>query len=165
MTHSGVQGLALVRQQYYALLVLIPVRIYPRIGSVHQTIYGMSTIITLWTTALTLFTKFRWLYRLFIGIDANFRAKRKQVSSDTKDPGLNAGIAYFVEENAYKSFLSQFDNLTVNDISTCNNHDAIAKAGSKRSLGLAATGIATIECTRHDMKRPCSIGDLQKGER
>lgn len=106
-----------------------------------------------------------WLYRLFLGIDANFRIKRKLVSSDTVDPGLNTGIAYFVQESAYKSFLAEFDNLTVNNLSTCNNHDALAKAGSKRSHGLAATGIATIECTRHDMKRPCSIGDLQKGER
>lgn len=108
---------------------------------------------------------FRWLYRLFIGIDANFRVKRKLVSSDVVDPGLNNGIAYFVEEKAYKSFLSQFDNLAVNDASTCNNHDALAKASTKHAHGLAATGVATIECTRHDMKRPCSVGDLQKGER
>lgn len=106
-----------------------------------------------------------WLYRLFIGIDANFRVKRKQVSSDTRDPDLNSGMAYFVEEKAYKTFLSQFDRLNVDDVSTCNNHDALAKAGSKRAVGLAATGIATIECTRHDMKRPSSVGDLQKGER
>ena len=74
-------------------------------------------------------------------------------------------MAYFVEEKAYKAFLSHFDNLNLNDVATCNNHDAIAKASSKRAAGLAATGIATIECTRHDMKRPCSVGDLQKGER
>ena len=108
---------------------------------------------------------YRWLYRGFVGIDANFRVKRKDISSDNRDPGLNAGIAYFVEETAYKTFLSEFDTHTVDDASTCNNHEALAKASSKRSHGLAATGIVTIECTRHDMKRPCSIGDLQKGER
>ena len=106
-----------------------------------------------------------WLYRLFVGIDANFRVKRKQVSSDVRDPDLNSGMSYFVEEKAYKMFLSQFDRLDVDNVSTCNNHDALAKAGSKRAVGLAATGIATIECTRHDMKRPSSVGDLQKGER
>ncbi len=30
---------------------------------------------------------------------------------------------------------------------------------------MAATGVATVDCSRHDMKRPCSVGDLQKGER
>ena len=27
------------------------------------------------------------------------------------------------------------------------------------------TGIGTVDCARHDMKRPNAIGDLQKGER
>jgi hypothetical protein len=29
----------------------------------------------------------------------------------------------------------------------------------------AATGVGTIDCARHDIKRPHSVGDLQKGER
>jgi hypothetical protein len=52
----------------------------------------------------------RWLYSLFVAIDANFRLKRKAVSSDQVDPGLNAGWAYFVEERAYKSYLSERTN-------------------------------------------------------
>lgn len=54
----------------------------------------------------TLILHRRWLYALFIAIDANFRLKRKAVSSDDVDPGLNAGWAYFVEETKYKSYLS-----------------------------------------------------------
>lgn len=27
------------------------------------------------------------------------------------------------------------------------------------------TGIGTVDCARHDMKRPNGVGDLQKGER
>jgi hypothetical protein len=38
-------------------------------------------------------------------MDANFRLKRKAVSSDKADPGLNKGGAYFVEETKYKTFL------------------------------------------------------------
>ncbi|KAG6805446.1 hypothetical protein H0H92_015333 [Tricholoma furcatifolium] len=38
-------------------------------------------------------------------------------------------------------------------------------ANSKPNQGLAATGVGTIECARHDMKRACSVGDLQVGER
>lgn len=40
----------------------------------------------------------RFLYSLFLAIDANFRLKRKAVSSDMADPGLCNGLAYFVEK-------------------------------------------------------------------
>jgi hypothetical protein len=49
----------------------------------------------------------RWKYALFLAIDANFRLKRKLVSSDNVDPSLNAGSCYFVEETAYKQYLSE----------------------------------------------------------
>jgi hypothetical protein len=53
----------------------------------------------------------RWLYALFLAIDANFRLKRKTVSSDDNDPSLNAGSSYFVEECAYKAYLAKQANL------------------------------------------------------
>lgn len=53
---------------------------------------------------------FRYLHALFIGIDANFRLKRKNVSNDKTDPGLSHGYAYFVEETAYKEYLKPFIN-------------------------------------------------------
>jgi hypothetical protein len=52
----------------------------------------------------------RWMYALFVAIDTNFRLKWKAVSSDQVDPGLNTGWAYFVEEHAYKSYLSEQAN-------------------------------------------------------
>lgn len=47
----------------------------------------------------------RWLYGMFVAIDANFRLKRKAVSKDSIDPSLSRGWAYFVEENTYKEYL------------------------------------------------------------
>lgn len=44
----------------------------------------------------------RYLYTLFIGIDANFRLKRRAVSSITRDPPLGSGWGYFVEDTAYR---------------------------------------------------------------
>ncbi|KAG1884562.1 hypothetical protein F4604DRAFT_1878640 [Suillus subluteus] len=87
----------------------------------------------------------RWLYALFVTIDANCRLKRKTVSSDQVDPGLNAGWAYFH--------------------STCVSHNAVNMADTKSSRGLAATSIGTIDCARHEFKLPNGVGDLQKGER
>lgn len=54
----------------------------------------------------------RWIYRLFLAIDANFRLKRKQVSSEKADPSLGKGWAYFVEQDAYTEYLRKFDNET-----------------------------------------------------
>lgn len=45
------------------------------------------------------------MYAQFVSIDADFRMKRKDVSSDEADSGLNAGCAYFVEEKSYKTWL------------------------------------------------------------
>lgn len=47
----------------------------------------------------------RWLYGLFLAIDANFHLKRKVVSNDNIDPSLSRGWGYFVEEEGYKGFL------------------------------------------------------------
>ncbi|TFY50876.1 hypothetical protein EVJ58_g10849, partial [Rhodofomes roseus] len=74
----------------------------------------------------------RWLYRLFVGLDANFRLKRKKVSSDTVDPGLNKGCAYFVEDKKYKAFLDEFDSKLPPERSTCHNHDALKLANIKK---------------------------------
>ncbi|KAG1784916.1 uncharacterized protein HD556DRAFT_1435299 [Suillus plorans] len=106
----------------------------------------------------------RWLYALFVAIDANFRLKRKAVSSDRVDPGLNTGWAYFVEERAYKSYLSERANER-QERSTCVSHNAVNMADTKSSRGLAATGIGTIDCARHEFKLPNGVGNLQKGER
>ena len=108
-----------------------------------------------------------WLYRLNLAVDANFRLKRKKVSTDAVDPDLNRGCAYMVEEGDYKAHLKQFDSDNPNEAQAqeCNTHDAVKLANLKGAIGLAATGIATVDCSRHDMKRPCAVGDLQKGER
>ena len=47
----------------------------------------------------------RYLHALFLALDANFRLKRKNVSSDEADPGLSKGWAYTVEETKYKAHL------------------------------------------------------------
>ncbi|KAG2115716.1 uncharacterized protein F5147DRAFT_743324 [Suillus discolor] len=106
----------------------------------------------------------RWLYALFVGIDANFRLKRKLVSSDIVDPGVSKGWSYFVEEKAYKSYLE--DNKDRNqERSTCASHNAVNMADTKKSRGLAATGVGTVDCARHNMKLRNAVGDLQKGEK
>ncbi|KAF8804991.1 hypothetical protein BYT27DRAFT_7225132 [Phlegmacium glaucopus] len=107
----------------------------------------------------------QWLYSLFIGIDANFRLKRMNVSSDEHNPPLNHGYAYVVEAKKFRSYLKEYDTRIPDDKSTCNNHDAIKSASARGGNGTAVSGLGTAECSRHDMKRPLAVGDLQKGER
>ncbi|KAG1893780.1 uncharacterized protein F5891DRAFT_1131166 [Suillus fuscotomentosus] len=106
----------------------------------------------------------RWLYGLFLAIDANFQLKRKAVSNDSVDPSLSSGWAYFMEDEAYKGFLdSNSDN--TQEKSTCSSHNAVNMADTKSNCGLTATGLGTVNCARHNMKWPNAVGDLQKGER
>ncbi|KAG1818400.1 hypothetical protein EV424DRAFT_1472735 [Suillus variegatus] len=106
----------------------------------------------------------RWRYALFPAIDANFWLKHKAVSSNDRDPSLNSGWAYFVEEDAYKKFLSE-RSTERQERSTCVSHNAVNTVDTKVSRGLAATGVGSVVCVRHKMRLPNSVGDLQKGEK
>jgi hypothetical protein len=55
---------------------------------------------------------YRWLYSLFLAIDANFCLKRCLVSNNIKDPGLSCGWGYFVEEGQYKTYLCNHADVT-----------------------------------------------------
>ena len=54
------------------------------------------------------------LYRdtdaLFVALDANFRLRRRAVSSNETDPSLSQGWAYFVEDSAFKKYLCDHKN-------------------------------------------------------
>jgi hypothetical protein len=55
----------------------------------------------------------RYLHTLFASVDANFRMRCKDISSDEADPGLSKGWAYFVEDSGYKAHIKQHANDTV----------------------------------------------------
>ncbi|KAG1726729.1 uncharacterized protein EDB91DRAFT_1061499 [Suillus paluster] len=106
----------------------------------------------------------QWLYGLFLAIDANFCLKCKAVSNDNVDPSLSRGWGYFMEEEAYKGFLHSSAD-SIQEKSTCSSHTAVNMADTKSNHGLAITGLGTVDCAHHNMKRPNAVGDLQKGER
>ncbi|KAK7450153.1 hypothetical protein VKT23_013036 [Stygiomarasmius scandens] len=105
-----------------------------------------------------------WLYQSFICMDANFRCVRLNVSSDEADPTLNKGSSYMIDPGVAKAHLSIYDKPT-DSISTCNNHKAVKLTSMRRDPGLAATGLATTDCSRHDSKLPSSSTNLTAGER
>ncbi|KAJ7779971.1 hypothetical protein B0H16DRAFT_1299968 [Mycena metata] len=105
----------------------------------------------------------RFLYVLFLALDACFRLKRRLVSSELRDRGLGTGWAYFTESEPYRQYL-----LTVTDqkeISTCSGLAALDYANTKFSRGYSSTGVGMGVCARHEFVQPTGVGDLQKGER
>ncbi|KAJ7765192.1 hypothetical protein B0H16DRAFT_1717745 [Mycena metata] len=87
----------------------------------------------------------RFLYFLFLALNACFRLKRQLVSSELCDPGLGTGWVYFVEQEPYRKYLLTTTNET--KMSTCSGLAALDYANTKFSRG------------------PTGVGDLQKGER
>ncbi|KAJ7736633.1 hypothetical protein B0H16DRAFT_1466534 [Mycena metata] len=105
----------------------------------------------------------KFLYILFLALDACFRLKRRLVSSELKDPSLGAGWSYIVETQSYRKYL-----LTVTDqkeMSTCSGLAALDYANTKFSRGYSATGVGMGVCARHEFVQANGVGDLQKGER
>lgn len=47
----------------------------------------------------------RFLYTLFLALDACFRLKRRLVSSELRDPDLGSGWAYMVTTAPYREYL------------------------------------------------------------
>ena len=50
----------------------------------------------------------RYIYSQVCLEDANMRLSHKYVSSDTRDPGLGTGLAYFVADTPYKEHLKKY---------------------------------------------------------
>ncbi|KAF7797546.1 hypothetical protein EIP86_008746 [Pleurotus ostreatoroseus] len=105
----------------------------------------------------------KYIYNMLIAIDANFRLKRRAVSSNERDPALGSGWGYFVEDAPYYEHILQYADQE--DISTCTGFAAISQANKKFNKGYAVTGIGSIVCARHGFILPNATGDLQKGER
>ena len=59
----------------------------------------------------------RWLFSLFIAIDANFRLKLK--SRGIKDPELGSGLAYFVNAGKFEAHLKNHTNEGDVSVSIC----------------------------------------------
>ncbi|KAG1846964.1 hypothetical protein C8R48DRAFT_750553 [Suillus tomentosus] len=94
----------------------------------------------------------KFLYYLIIAMDANFRLKNRIRSSDSADPGMHTGFAYFVANQPYNAHVLQF--ASQKDVSTCSGFSTLAHAESKFSNGLRATGVGLCLCACHEFVHP-----------
>ncbi|KAJ7682183.1 hypothetical protein DFH06DRAFT_960747, partial [Mycena polygramma] len=102
-------------------------------------------------------------HALYLALNANFRMRRKKVSSEENDPSLGDGWSSFVNAAMYYAYLAE-NRKTKQPRCTCVAHDTVNKP-DRESRGTASSGIATVDCARHNLKRPNSVGDSQLGER
>ncbi|KAK7017025.1 hypothetical protein VNI00_018752 [Paramarasmius palmivorus] len=108
--------------------------------------------------------KDRFIYTLFLAVDACFRLKRKTVSNEVLDPGFGTGWSYMVPDQPYRQYLKEMTSAT--EMSTCSGLAALDHANSRNARGTYATsGVGLGCCARHEFIQPNGVGDLQKGER
>ncbi|KAF7978528.1 hypothetical protein HWV62_45709 [Athelia sp. TMB] len=89
----------------------------------------------------------RFLYALILAMDANFRLVNWLIKGAHDDPALGPGWGHLVD-----------------DITTCIAFMALLQKDSKVTTGLRTSGVGACMCARHEVIRPCGVGDLQKGE-
>jgi hypothetical protein len=80
-------------------------KIFPKIGRTCRRTGGEHFQIT--RRVIDDLTLSRFLYALFLAMDANFRLKRKDVSSEEANPGLSTGWAFFCEVSAFMAHLAE----------------------------------------------------------
>ncbi|KAJ6464246.1 hypothetical protein C8R47DRAFT_992084 [Mycena vitilis] len=109
---------------------------------------------------------YRYIYFIFLAVDANFRLSNRNVSSEAADPILGDGLGYFCKregDDGYKAHIAK--HVKQQEISSCSGFQAMFQALTRRVKGLRTTGIGGVTCSRHNMWQGNGIGDLQLGER
>ncbi|KAF9777745.1 hypothetical protein BJ322DRAFT_1015458 [Thelephora terrestris] len=90
----------------------------------------------------------KWLYSLFLAVDANFRLKLK--NRKIKDPEVGSGWAYFVENNRYLEHVSRNTNDTEVSVSGCGSaFHTVNQANTKSTKDYIASGVVACICARH----------------
>ncbi|KAJ6447458.1 hypothetical protein C8R45DRAFT_948522 [Mycena sanguinolenta] len=83
----------------------------------------------------------RFLYVLFLALDACFRLKRQMISSEIKDPALGSGWAYVMETTPYRHYLLTVTDQNECQMSTCSGLAALDYANMKFLRGYSTTGV------------------------
>lgn len=87
------------------------------------------------------------------------------MSNSNRDPALNRGNAYFVEETLFAAYFKHYETRVYDETSTCNKHDAVELANIRGGKGTDSSGVGAVVCSRHDMRRESSVVNLKKGEK
>ncbi|KAF7343817.1 CxC2 domain-containing protein [Mycena sanguinolenta] len=106
----------------------------------------------------------RFLYTLFLALDACFRLKRRLVSSELKDPDLGSGWAYMVETQRYREYLRGVTSQKGDEYLQWAGHTGPREYKISRA---AIARLAWLWACAHVMSLSSQMGSgiYQKGER
>ncbi|KAF8995279.1 hypothetical protein BDZ89DRAFT_925224, partial [Hymenopellis radicata] len=106
----------------------------------------------------------RYLYRLIVSMDANFRLKERLRLNSRGDAPLYLGLGYQPHLGLYTNHLKNY--VKEADVRyTCVAFAAMMQRESRLTAGLRVSGVGGCVCARHECIRAQGLADLQKGER
>ncbi|VDC00600.1 unnamed protein product [Peniophora sp. CBMAI 1063] len=109
---------------------------------------------------------FRWLYRVILSMDANFRLNNKSARKTDRDPNLTDGRAYMAPPKEYDNYIKKTEGQdSAEPPCDCSRFGALVLANKKGGTGMRTTGIAGCFCARHEFVQPLGLATLSKGER
>ncbi|VDC02624.1 unnamed protein product [Peniophora sp. CBMAI 1063] len=110
---------------------------------------------------------FRWLYRVILSLDANFRLNNKLTDSkDRTDPNLTDGCAYMAPRLQYDAYILKTEGAPEPEPPCdCSRFGALVMANIKGGKGMRTTGVGGCFCSRHEFVQPLGLATLKKGER
>jgi hypothetical protein len=79
----------------------------------------------------------RWIYCLFLAIDANFRLRLK--ARGIKDPELGSGLAYFVDTTKFQEHLKNRTHEGEVSLTASSALDGVDELNRSRPVGLSST--------------------------
>ncbi|TFY52380.1 hypothetical protein EVG20_g10575 [Dentipellis fragilis] len=104
----------------------------------------------------------RFLYCLFLAVDANFKLMRKNCLY--QDLALASGWAYSVPRKLYLDHLASHED--EEEMKNCDStFAAVNHANMPGQKRFSTNGVGAVVCARHYFFRPNGVGDLERGER
>ncbi|VDC02319.1 unnamed protein product [Peniophora sp. CBMAI 1063] len=104
----------------------------------------------------------RFLYALFLAIDANFKLKLKDKLA--RSVSLADGWSFIVEDLPYKEHLATNTDMT--EMKHCTSeYNALRSANMPASKRWSVNGVGASICARHLLYRAQGVTDLPRGER
>ncbi|KAH8802319.1 hypothetical protein DL96DRAFT_1718947 [Flagelloscypha sp. PMI_526] len=95
--------------------------------------------------------EYKFLFMLFLSLDANFRLKNKLRENAHDDPAIVDGVGYFVMRELYNAYVLKHAGTV--EVSTCAAFHAM-RWDDRQTTGLRSTGIGACACSHHEVIRP-----------
>ncbi|KAF7291286.1 hypothetical protein MIND_01272500 [Mycena indigotica] len=114
----------------------------------------------------------KYTSRLVLSVDANFKAQRKnkKTKEDSGDIVLNAGHAFFPDDQDFTEYIKVTDAAKIKEPNPepegiiCNHFNAKTLQNMAKFKNVVISGVVAVQCARHGFFLPGALVDLTRGE-